>query len=168
VGLVAAVVAVGWLATRPSLSPQARMLRSSQAGTAEPAAATGSPWAEPAGEPQTPLVEKPSESVPVGRQQEPEPEDSDVLAQLIPQAAAVRTEEPAPPPSRLRDLTVYERTEKIETTRFHIVRKDETLSAISQQYYGTANKWRKILEANADTIKDANKISPGAKLTIPD
>jgi nucleoid-associated protein YgaU len=71
-------------------------------------------------------------------------------------------------PSGPRDLTVYERSEKIETTRFHIVRKDETLSAISQQYYGTPNKWRKILEANRDTIKDANRISPGAKIIIPE
>lgn len=66
------------------------------------------------------------------------------------------------------DLTIYEQKEKIQTTKFHIVRKDETLSSISQQHYGTATKWQKILQANQDTIKDANKITPGTKLIIPD
>lgn len=66
------------------------------------------------------------------------------------------------------DSTVYERDQKITTTRFHIIQKDETLSAISQQYYGTANQWRKILAANEQSIKDANKIRPGTKLIIPE
>lgn len=57
---------------------------------------------------------------------------------------------------------------KIETTRFHIVRSRETLSQISQQHYGTVREWKKILDANPDVVKDANKILPGMKLTIPD
>ena len=61
----------------------------------------------------------------------------------------------------------YEQEEKITTTRFHIVRRGENLSAISQQYYGSANKWQKILDANKDTLKDPNKIAPGMKLIIP-
>ena len=52
--------------------------------------------------------------------------------------------------------------------RFHIVRKGETLSDISRKYYGSANKWQKILEANTRTIKDANRIRPGTKLIIPE
>jgi len=72
------------------------------------------------------------------------------------------------PAAESPDLTVYERPEKIKTTRFHIVRKDETLSAISQQYYGSPTKWRQILKANEQAIKDANRIQPGTKLTIPD
>jgi len=66
------------------------------------------------------------------------------------------------------DTTRYERDEKIATTRFHIVQRGETLSGISQQYYGSAARWQKILQANQDTIADANKISPGTKLLIPD
>jgi len=56
----------------------------------------------------------------------------------------------------------------INTPRVHIVREDETLSAISQQYYGSANKWRKIFEANRSRLKDPNRISLGTKLIIPD
>jgi nucleoid-associated protein YgaU len=58
--------------------------------------------------------------------------------------------------------------EPIKTTRFHIVRRNETLSAISQQYYGSPDKWRKIVTANQKVIKDPNKIAPGTKLIIPD
>ncbi len=56
---------------------------------------------------------------------------------------------------------------KIETTKFHIVRPNETLSKISQQHYGTVRKLKKILDANPNVV-DANKIIPGMKLTIPD
>lgn len=66
------------------------------------------------------------------------------------------------------DLTQYEQAEKIKTQRFHIIQRGETLSKISAQYYGSAGKWRKILEANRDTIKDANKLTPGTKIIIPD
>lgn len=51
--------------------------------------------------------------------------------------------------------------------RFHIIRQGETLSAISQQYYGSAGQWRKIFEANRGTLKDANTLRPGTKLIIP-
>lgn len=52
-------------------------------------------------------------------------------------------------------------------TRFHIVRQSETLSDISYRYYGSANKWQKILDANRSVVKNANKLTPGLKLTIP-
>ena len=52
-------------------------------------------------------------------------------------------------------------------TRFHTVRQGETLSDISYRYYGSANKWQKILDANRQTIKDANRLKPGTKLIIP-
>jgi len=71
-------------------------------------------------------------------------------------------------PTELPDLTQYEQAEKIKTQKFHIVRKGETLSKISSQYYGSAGKWQKILEANRQTIKDANRLIPGTKLIIPD
>ena len=66
------------------------------------------------------------------------------------------------------DVSQYVEAEKIKTQRFHIVRKNQTLSAISHQYYGTANKWKKIFDANRDVIKDPNKINTGTKLIIPD
>jgi len=57
--------------------------------------------------------------------------------------------------------------EKIKTQRFHIIRRGETLSEISGLYYDSAGKWQKILDANRDVIKDANKLKTGTKLIIP-
>jgi len=69
--------------------------------------------------------------------------------------------------SNVPDLAVREQAEKIKPAKFHIVRKGETLSDISYKYYGSANRWRKILAANRQTIKDANRLTPGTKLIIP-
>jgi nucleoid-associated protein YgaU len=56
----------------------------------------------------------------------------------------------------------------VKTQTIHIVSYGETLSAISAKYYGSANKWHKIFNANRSRIKDANKLKPGIKLIIPD
>ncbi len=58
--------------------------------------------------------------------------------------------------------------ERIRPQRFHIVQQGETLSQISSQYYGSAGQWRKIFEANRQTVKDANTVRAGTKLIIPD
>ena len=42
-----------------------------------------------------------------------------------------------------------------------------TLSAISKKYYGDANKYNVIFEANKPMLSDPNKIYPGQKLRIP-
>ena len=69
--------------------------------------------------------------------------------------------------TEIPDSSKYELTEKIQTQKFHIVQKDETLSGISQQYYGTANKWKTIYDFNRNVIEDPNKIRSGIKLIIP-
>lgn len=67
------------------------------------------------------------------------------------------------------DIESERETEEVEDTpRYHIVRDDETLAGISYQYYGTENKWQKILDANRDIIKDVKKLKPGSRLVIPD
>ena len=70
--------------------------------------------------------------------------------------------------TEVSDSSKYEQTEKIQTRKFHIVQKDETLSGISQKYYGSANKWKQIYNFNRNVIKDPNRISSGTKLIIPD
>ena len=51
--------------------------------------------------------------------------------------------------------------------RSYTVQKGDTLSKISKQYYGDANKYMRIFEANKDKLKDPDKIQPGQVLTIP-
>ena len=50
---------------------------------------------------------------------------------------------------------------------WHEVVKGETLSAISKKYYGSANKYSRIFEANRDQLKDPDHIQIGQRLRIP-
>ncbi len=50
---------------------------------------------------------------------------------------------------------------------YYIIQKGDTLSAIARQFYGKANDYPRIFEANREVIKDPNKIFPGQKIRIP-
>jgi len=51
----------------------------------------------------------------------------------------------------------------------HVVRKGETLSTIAARYYGADGPrlWRRIWEANKDTVPDPDRLRPGQRLVIP-
>jgi nucleoid-associated protein YgaU len=49
----------------------------------------------------------------------------------------------------------------------YTVASGDTLSKISKQFYGNANHYMKIFEANKDQLKDPNVIKPGQVLRIP-
>lgn len=152
VGLVLMVVTLVWVATRPSLSPEARLLGPAAVGSRDRSPPSGTALRPPddGGTPRPgPVTAGPGASLPAATATLP-----------VPTPAVSRPNHP--------DLTIYEQAQPIQTTKFHIVRKNETLSSISQVHYGTPNRWQKILQANRDIIKDANKITPGTKLTIPD
>jgi LysM repeat protein len=53
------------------------------------------------------------------------------------------------------------------TLRIHKVVAGDTLSAIAKKYYGSANEYMKIFNANKDKLKDPDKIFPGQDLIIP-
>lgn len=50
---------------------------------------------------------------------------------------------------------------------FHTVTKGETLSAIAKRYYGNANAYMAIFEANKPMLDHPDKIYPGQVLRIP-
>lgn len=52
--------------------------------------------------------------------------------------------------------------------RYHDVEKGDTLSAIAKKYYGNANLYMKIFEANKPMLSHPDKIYPGQKLRIPE
>lgn len=54
-----------------------------------------------------------------------------------------------------------------DATQYHEVVKGDTLSKIALKYYGDANLYPKIFEANRDVLGDPNKIQVGQKLRIP-
>ena len=43
----------------------------------------------------------------------------------------------------------------------------DNLSKIAKHFYGNANKWRAIYEANTDQLKNPDLIKPGQVLKIP-
>lgn len=51
--------------------------------------------------------------------------------------------------------------------QYHDVAKGDTLSAIAKKYYGDANKYPVIFEANKPMLSHPDKIYPGQKLRIP-
>jgi nucleoid-associated protein YgaU len=51
--------------------------------------------------------------------------------------------------------------------QFHDVVKGDTLSAIAKKFYGDANKYPVIFEANKPMLTHPDKIYPGQKLRIP-
>lgn len=53
------------------------------------------------------------------------------------------------------------------TSRTYTVVKGDTLSKISKEMYGDANKYNTIFEANKPMLKDPDKIYPGQVLRIP-
>lgn len=179
VGLITGVVLAGaaliWVATRPSLSLRAGLPQASRAseGTG-PAFQAPLAW-ETVGDAETSKPQVVAQDQ-LQNADNVQPTVNDAPAASAPSApadagpasvAAGSTPTPASVAAQ-GDLTVYETSEPIKTTRFHIVRKGENLSTISQQYLGSSSKWRQIVAANAKTIKDPNKIAPGTKLIIPD
>lgn len=138
-GLVLVISALIWLATRPSLSPIARM----------PHIPNSAPARESFVPPKDQVVN------------ETHTDDNQSPA-IIQRPDLTDSKEGVPGTAK------YEQTEKIKPQKFHIVSKGETLSTISVKYYGSAGKWQKIFDANKGIIKDPNKLIPGTKLIIPD
>jgi nucleoid-associated protein YgaU len=83
-------------------------------------------------------------------------------------ASALDANATQPVASTSADLTKFEQTQPIKTQRFYIVHSGDTLSGISQKYYGTTKKINIIYEANKSIVKDKNRLKPGMKLVIPD
>lgn len=182
VGLMTGVVLAGaaliWVATRPSLSLRAPVAGARHASPNSQAGQDASPplpWetAEPLQRDRIDPTDNEVSSVhevnrvPAGQgwppPASPNPVPAPVRASDDSPLRAGSIPSPVPP-----DLTIYETAEPIKTTRFHIVRKGESLSSIAGQYYGSSNQWPKIVAANQKTIKNPNKIAPGTKLIIPD
>ncbi len=54
-----------------------------------------------------------------------------------------------------------------EDFKAYVVQKNDTLWSISQKLYKDGRKWKKIRDANADLLKDSNRVFPGMTLRVP-
>jgi nucleoid-associated protein YgaU len=180
VGVVLVLAALLWVATRPSLTPQIRTAPVAQLSQTD----AGKPLPGEEGGPRAgsgrPERARPS-TAPVDTLGTPRPLEPKAEIPNPAAASGAPQHKPTPPraepmpesvsganPTALPDLTIYERTEKIKTTKFHIVQRGETLSGIARLYYGAPDQWRKIVTANSKAIKDPNRVAPGTKLIIPE
>ncbi|MBK5969634.1 MULTISPECIES: peptidoglycan-binding protein LysM [Thiorhodovibrio] len=50
---------------------------------------------------------------------------------------------------------------------FYLIESGDTLSAIAKRFYGDANAYGRIFEANREVIKNPDLIYPGQKIRIP-
>lgn len=57
--------------------------------------------------------------------------------------------------------------EPADESQYHDVVRGDTLSAIAKKFYGNANKYPVIFEANKPMLSHPDKIYPGQKLRIP-
>lgn len=52
-------------------------------------------------------------------------------------------------------------------SRTYVVRDGDTLASISRKFYKSSAKWKKIRDANRNTVDDPGKLKAGQTLTIP-
>ena len=55
-----------------------------------------------------------------------------------------------------------------QQSRTYTVKAGDSLSKISREFYGDANQYMRIFEANKNLLKDPNRIQPGQQLVIPE
>lgn len=67
--------------------------------------------------------------------------------------------------SSVNDMMTVDRSEP--EAQFYTVVKGDTLSKIAKEYYGNANKYMTIFEANQPMLTHPDKIYPGQVLRIP-
>jgi len=84
-------------------------------------------------------------------------------------AGAVHEPDPVPAgrPDREQRPKPRSRGLPVATARQHVVQKGDTLSGISNRYYGDYMQWKRIYQANRDRITNAGHLQVGTILTLP-
>ncbi len=55
----------------------------------------------------------------------------------------------------------------VDETTMYTVAAGDNLSKIAKRFYGNANAWKSIFDANRDQLPDPGRIRPGQILKIP-
>lgn len=80
-----------------------------------------------------------------------EPVDAPIVVRQVPTRTADPTPSPATPPQRT-----------------HLVKDDESLWEIAEQYYRDGTQWKKLAAANPQAVNSKGHVRAGVTLTIPD
>jgi len=68
---------------------------------------------------------------------------------------------------RARGTTPPQAAAPAPAARIYEVKAGDTLAKIAKQFYGDANRWHEIHEANRDAIPNPDLIQVGQKIRIP-
>lgn len=94
-----------------------------------------------------------------------------------PKAAAAPA--PAPAPKKWESPSEYSEPElepapsevapapEAVSGQSYTVQTGDTLQKISQKFYGTTRKWKRITNANRGVLRNSDRVYPGQKLVIP-
>jgi nucleoid-associated protein YgaU len=75
---------------------------------------------------------------------------------------------PIPPPA-----SAYQRVDSQHAStrpaldQTYVLQPGDTLSKLARRFYGNARAWRRIYEANSETIKDPDRLPIGESIRIP-
>jgi nucleoid-associated protein YgaU len=92
---------------------------------------------------------------------DPKPDFSNVQSG----SSTTPTPKPAPDFSNVQSGSSTTSADSGEQT--YTVASGDTLSKIAKKFYGDANAWKTIFQANKDQIKNPDMIHPGQVLKIP-
>jgi len=96
------------------------------------------------------------------------PSANDITADF-PVDTSMQVQRPQQPQPSERTQQPVEREQEQATpkARMYTVKPGDTLSKISKEFYGSANEYIKIFNANRDQLSDPDKIKVGQELKIP-
>ncbi len=94
-----------------------------------------------------------------------DPSFKDLTAQITVEPQAPQAKSAAAQPAQVTPVSGTKSAAAAEQT--YTVVSGDTLSKIAKHYYGNANEYMKIFNANRDQLKDPDKIQIGQVLRIP-
>ena len=90
---------------------------------------------------------------------QPAPPSTTLSAPLRPAVAST--------PAQVRTSAVTTKSTPAAAPRQHVVAEGDTLGKIAKKYYGTADRWPEIYEANRDVLRNADRLPVSVTLRIP-
>ncbi|HTH66822.1 MAG TPA: LysM peptidoglycan-binding domain-containing protein [Rhodanobacter sp.] len=72
----------------------------------------------------------------------------------------------APPKADFSDVQ-SQVSSTVDAATIYTVAAGDNLSKIAKHFYGNANAWKRIFDANRDQLTDPDRIRPGQMLKIP-
>jgi nucleoid-associated protein YgaU len=89
------------------------------------------------------------------------------IKRINPKADDITADFPVDPSLASTAAPAQAGTARSQGQQLYTVKPGDTLSKISKQFYGNANEYMRIFNANKDQLTDPNKISIGQELKIP-